>query len=142
MRKAMRQASWLAAALLLAACATITKGTTQAVAVSTPGVPGATCMLSSPTIGTQTVVTPATITLQKGGSNIAVRCTKDCYLDGVGTIPSMLEGMAAGNVLLGGVVGIGVDAASGAMNNYAPDIQVAMTPDPACRAPAPPPRRR
>jgi hypothetical protein len=88
------------------------------------------------------VVTPATITLQKGGSNIAVRCTKDCYLDGVGTIPSVLEGMAAGNVIMGGVVGLGVDAASGAMNNYAPDIQVAMTPDPACRAPAPPPRRR
>jgi hypothetical protein len=34
--------------LLLAACATLTKGTTQVVAVNTPGVNGATCTLTLP----------------------------------------------------------------------------------------------
>jgi hypothetical protein len=127
---------------ILTGCATITKGTTQIVAVNTPGVQGAVCTLTSPTIGTQTVITPGTLTLQKGGSNIGVHCTKECYIDGIGTIPSNLEGMAAGNIILGGIIGIGVDAASGAMNNYAPDIQVGMTPDPACRTPPPPPPKR
>ena len=37
----------LAGALLLAACATITKGTTQLVGIDTPGVPGATCTIQT-----------------------------------------------------------------------------------------------
>ena len=55
---------WLAlAALALAGCATIVKGTTQAIAVNTPNAPGAMCTLTSSAVGTQTVVTPATITV-------------------------------------------------------------------------------
>lgn len=139
---------WRACSLgfLVAACATITKGTTQIVAVNTPGAPGTTCVLSSPTIGTQTVVTPGVLTLQKGRDNIAVRCTKECYQEGAGVIPSNFEGMAAGNIILGGVIGLGVDALSGAMNNYTPEISVQMIPEQGCRVPrAPgssePPRR-
>jgi hypothetical protein len=49
--------------------------------------------------------------------------------------------MAAGNVILGGVVGLGVDAMSGAMNNKYPDMVVAMTPDQACRTREPATRR-
>ena len=37
--------------------------------------------------------------------------------------------MSAGNVLLGGVIGLGVDAASGAMNKYPDIVTVAMVPD-------------
>jgi hypothetical protein len=40
--------------------------------------------------------------------------------------------MTAGNVLLGGVVGLGVDSASGAMNHYNANNQIAMSLDPAC----------
>jgi hypothetical protein len=53
--------------------------------------------------------------------------------------------MAAGNVLAGGVIGLGVDAATGAMNQYAPQADIVMTEDGLCRASAPPPaskRRR
>jgi hypothetical protein len=124
---------WLA--VLLAACATITKGTTQVVAVNTPGVNGASCTLTSPAIGSLTVVTPDTISLPKASDNISVRCTKQCYQDGAGVISSNMEGMVAGNIILGGVIGLGVDAVSGAMNKYTPEIQVAMTPVPGCGAP-------
>jgi len=41
--------------------------------------------------------------------------------------------MAAGNVILGGVVGLGVDAMSGAMNKYPDIVTVTMMPDQACR---------
>ena len=117
----------------IAGCATLTKGSDQTVVVNTPGVSGAMCTLTSGSIGTQTVITPASVTLKKGGDNIAVRCSKECYEDSIGTIPSSLEGMTAGNILLGGFIGLGVDAASGAMNHYAPEVQVAMTKSKSCR---------
>jgi hypothetical protein len=43
-RVRIRKAAILAVALFLVGCATITKGTTQLVAVDTPGVPGATAL--------------------------------------------------------------------------------------------------
>ena len=102
--------------LLLAGCATIVKGTTQAVSIDTPGASGANCLLASSTIGKVNVVTPATVTLQKGSENITVRCSKECYSDGTGIIGSNTEAMAAGNIIAGGPIGLGVDAISGALN--------------------------
>jgi hypothetical protein len=120
-----RNATLFMAGLAVAGCATITKGATQVVAVNTPNVPGANCTLTSSAIGTQTVVTPATISLVKGNSDIVVRCTKDCYQDGVGVISSK------GNVYLGGAIALG----TGAANTYTPEIQVLMTPVPGCGLP-------
>jgi hypothetical protein len=134
----------LLGAFALAACASITKGTTQVVAVNTPGVPGATCTLTSEAIGSQLVVTPGTVTLEKSKDSVAVRCTKECYADGAGVIASNMEAMTAGNIILGGPIGLGVDAASGAMNKYTPEIQVVMTPIQGCRpaGSAPPPHSK
>lgn len=123
----------ISALALLSGCSTIVKGTSQAVSVATPNVSGAKCELSSPAIGTVSVVTPATITLEKSQHNVQVRCKKDCYADGVGVINSNTELMAAGNVILGGPIGLAIDAGSGAMNNYTPTVQIAMTPLRGCR---------
>lgn len=117
----------------LAGCATITKGVTQNIAINTPGAPGATCQLSSSAIGNRTVVTPAVITVDKSQESIAVRCTKACFQDGVGIVGSEMEVMTAGNILVGGVIGLGVDAASGAMNKYNPETGIHMAPIPGCR---------
>jgi hypothetical protein len=126
----------LACAVLLGACATITKGTSQTVAVNTPGVVGAICTLSSSGVGTHTIVTPGIIDLPKSKDAVAVRCTKPCYQDGAGVIASNLEGMTAGNIIAGGVIGLGVDAASGAMNKYSEVNDVVMVPIPGCISPA------
>lgn len=136
-----RLAALILCAMTLAACATIVKGTTQTVAINTPGVPQATCTLSSPAIGSRMVVTPGTTTLEKSKDAIAVRCTKECYLEGSGILASNFQAMSAGNIILGGVIGLGVDAASGAMNEYAPEVQVLMQPDPNCKKPEPPKKR-
>ena len=125
---------FVAIALLLSACATITKGTTQTVAITTPGVTDASCTLTSSAVGTKVVTTPATITLEKGRESVTVHCTKECYTDGNGVIASDFEAMTMGNIILGGVIGVGVDAASGAMNKYAPEAQVVMTPIAGCGA--------
>jgi hypothetical protein len=121
-----------ACALLLVACATITKGTTQVVAVDTPGVPGATCTITTQS-GPQLVTTPGTVTLKKGSDPLPIACVKDCYINGQSMIPSNTEAMAAGNVVFGGIIGLGVDAASGAINKYPDMVTVAMSPDPTCR---------
>ena len=119
----------------MAGCATITKGTTQSIAVSTPGAVGARCTLTSSAIGTKVVATPATVIVDKGQDNIAVRCTKECFQDGAGIIASNTEVMTAGNILVGGVIGLGVDAASGAMNKYTPETSIVMLPIQGCRPP-------
>lgn len=126
----------LAFSLWVSGCATITRGTNQTVAVNTPGVPQATCILTSSAVGSRTVVTPGTVSLEKSKETVSVRCIKECYSDGAGVIPTNFEGMTAGNIVLGGVIGLGVDAASGAMNNYAPEVQVLMTPIAGCGRPS------
>jgi hypothetical protein len=122
------------ALLLLPSCATIVKGTTQTIAINSPGAAGARCQLRSGAIGTVDVVTPATVTLEKSQENITVRCTKECFQDGAGIVTSFTEGLAAGNIIAGGVIGLGIDAASGAMNKYAPETIIVMTPIQGCRA--------
>lgn len=127
-----RLVSFSVAVIGLAGCATMTRGTTQTVAINTPGVEGATCTLISSAIGSQTVITPSTITLAKGSDSVSIRCTKECYNDGVGTLASNMEGMAAGNIIMGGPIGLGVDAASGAMNKYSPQADIIMTKNGSC----------
>ncbi len=127
----MRIAVLLALALSVVACATITKGTTQIVAINTPGAPGAACIVSTPA-GPQQVMTPGTLMLAKGSNSLPVRCTKACYQEGVGVLASSVEVMSAGNLIVGGVVGIGVDAVSGAMHKYPDEISVMMIPIPGC----------
>src|SRR5438067_666925 len=126
-------------ALLLTGCATITKGTTQSVAIDTPGVPGATCTITTQN-GPQMVTTPGTVVLTKGSTALPIQCTKECYLMGSSIIPSNTEAMAAGNVVFGGLIGLGVDTASGAINKYPDIVTVAMTPDQTCQQPVAPRR--
>ena len=132
----MRRIIILAFALLLVGCATITKGTTQTIAIDTPGVPGATCTIQTQS-GPRGVTTPGSVNLDKGSSPLPITCIKDCYVMGSSIIPSNTEAMAAGNVIFGGFIGLGVDAATGAMNKYPDIVTVAMMPDPACRQPPP-----
>ena len=120
--------------LMACGCATITTGTSQPVAINTPGAPGATCTLSSPKIGALTVVTPATVTLKRADQDVAVACKKECFEEGTAVIPAGVEAMAAGNILIGGIVGAGLDIYSGAINKYASSADVPLVPIKGCRA--------
>ena len=135
----MRKWTIFACTLLAGGCATITKGTTQSVAIDTPGVAGAICTITTQS-GPQMVTTPGTVVLAKGSTALPIQCTKECYLMGSSIIPSNTEAMAAGNVVFGGLIGLGVDAASGAMNKYPDIVTVAMVPDQSCGQPTAPRR--
>jgi hypothetical protein len=133
--------------IIVTACATITTGNDQPVSVNTPGAEGAQCVLTSKQIGTVYLKTPGTVTLKKSKHDIEVKCSKECFNDGAGIIDSKFQGMTAGNLLLGGIVGIMVDSASGAHRKYDKTIDIQMTPIPGCvagasavpSAPPPPP---
>lgn len=85
-------------------------------------------------IGSKVVTTPATITLDKSQRSIDVVCKKRCFQDGFGVIPSHMEAMTAGDILVGGVVGLGVDAISGAMKKYDDNKQFTIVPIDGCHA--------
>lgn len=112
-------ATAVACALLLGGCATITRGTTEAWSVQT--VPaGADVKLSS---GEQ-CKSPCTLT-KKRKDPFQVTISKDGYesvsTQIIGTVKGAGAAGMAGNVLIGGIIGIGVDAADGATLSLTPN---------------------
>lgn len=113
--------------LVLCGCATIIKGTSQSIAITTPPASGAECTLSSRE-GNWVVDSPGVVTVEKSKEDIVAHCTKPGWQDGFATIPSDFEGWTIGNILGFPLVGLGVDAATGAINNYPHAFQIPMHP--------------
>jgi len=107
----------------LSGCATIIDGTTQPVSVNTTPQDGAKCTLVN-SQGTWYLTTPGSTTVHKTKNDMTISCTKDGFAGGQTLAKSHFGGATAGNVILGGVVGIGVDAASGANYYYNSPITV------------------
>ncbi|MBS0595683.1 MAG: hypothetical protein JSR84_19715 [Proteobacteria bacterium] len=114
--------------LLASGCATVTTGTTQAVGVNTDP-QGADCHFSrdGKLVG-RVNPTPGTMQIGKGYGNVAVSCKKDGFDELAGTIGSEFQAMTLGNILLGGIIGIAVDAASGALMKYPESVTFALVP--------------
>jgi hypothetical protein len=119
----------VAAASSLTGCASIVSGTSQVVSVETSHqsakVDGAICKLENDK-GTYFVTTPGTVTVHRAYGDMNVKCEKPGVPAGVATVKSSTKGMIAGNILFGGVIGAGVDAASGAAYDYPALFQVVM----------------
>lgn len=74
------------------------------------------------------VETPGTVTVEKGSDDLAVSCEViDGTAKGDTVVVSTYESMNAGNILLGGGIGLIVDAASGAMWKYPGTVEVSMS---------------
>lgn len=119
----------LASGLLLQACATITSGTSSSIAVMTDP-PGATCQLRRD--GQVIAVvnpTPGTATVSKSVRPLAVDCTHPRGQPGASVVQPEFQAMTLGNVLIGGLVGLAVDAASGAMGTYPSNVTVFLAPE-------------
>jgi hypothetical protein len=108
-------------------CATIVTGTTQAISVnSEPS--DADCTLKRDGQSLGTVKTPGLVTVKRDAKPIHVVCVKDAHDDGNHVMESKFESSTMGNLALGGIVGVMVDAASGANSRYDPVITVQLTP--------------
>lgn len=116
-----------AAAVMVSGCATITRGTNQNFVVeSTPS--QANVKLSTG----QTCVTPCTLRMKRK-SEFAVTISKDGYQTQETHVHGVVKGGGAagvaGNVLLGGLIGAGIDASNGSMMNLKPNpLQVTLVP--------------
>ena len=113
---------------MLGACATIVEGTDQTVTVITDP-PDAVCTLTRE--GQVVAVanpTPATVSLDKSQGNISITCEKSGYFNGASALSSEFKAMTFGNIIFGGIIGVGVDAASGAMHEYPESVTVVLSP--------------
>ena len=114
----------ICAALALAGCATITRGSKDVLIVeSTP--PGAQVQMSN---GQTCDATPCTFKLpRKSELNVLVQkqgC-KPQQIRVTNKVANSGGAAMAGNVLVGGIIGAGVDASSGAMLDLVPNPVVA-----------------
>ena len=113
---------------ILQGCSTIVEGSDQTVSIITEPA-GASCELMREGHAVGFVnPTPGSINLEKSSDNVAVRCRKEDHFDGGGVLASGFQDMTFGNILFGGLIGVAVDAASGAMHEYPPSVTIVLTP--------------
>ncbi len=109
-------------------CATIVKGSDQTVTVLTDPA-GATCRLErdGTTIGVVNP-TPGSVNIDKSKDQITIYCEKDGFEQSAGVLSSKFQGMTFGNILFGGLIGVAIDAGTGAMNEYPDSLNVILIP--------------
>ncbi len=112
----------------LAACATVTRGTTQQVTMKSEP-PGAAVKTST---GFTCAATPCTFKMPRK-EGFEATFSKDGYEPVTVTVTSKMSGGGAagmaGNVIAGGLIGMGVDATSGALNDLTPNpVEVTLQP--------------
>ncbi len=117
-----------ALALGTGACATVVGGTTQEVLVqSEPS--GAGCRVERQGAAVGVIPsTPGKVILPRSKQDAVVNCTKDGFEASQEVLVASFTGATLGNILVGGLVGIAVDAASGANNKYPERVTVVLTP--------------
>jgi hypothetical protein len=132
-------AAVLVAASSLAGCGTITQGTSQNITItSTP--PGGHCDLTRKGEHVATLdATPGSVKVDKTKNDILMTCTMAGYQPATVNLESGYGAGTFGNIILGGVIGWGIDSATGADNKYPSSAQVNFVPVGAVPPPAPAP---
>jgi TonB family protein len=127
---AMKRTFVLALVMLgmaLSSCATVIKGTTQSISITTTPVQGAKCTLAS-TAGTWYLTSPASVVVERSHNDLSVSCTREGFHDAHQTILAHFNGATTGNVIVGGLAGMTIDAASGADYTYPTRTEIRLTP--------------
>jgi hypothetical protein len=114
---------------MLSGCASIVNGTNQIVSVQTvqggDQLAGAACKLEN-SKGTWFVKTPGSVAIHRAYGDLSVKCEKEGVAPGFATVKSHTKGMAFGNILFGGAIGVGIDVSSGAAYDYPNMITLSM----------------
>lgn len=116
--------------VLMTGCASIVNGTSQPLTVvaKTPDnrdLSGATCKLTS-SKGEWYATTPGSVVVHRGYGDMTVACDHPAYT-GTSVVKSTTKGMAFGNILFGGIIGVAVDAGNGSAYDYPDLITVSMS---------------
>jgi hypothetical protein len=119
----------LAGVLACSGCASIVSGQNQSLSVVSTSqgasLVGARCSLANDK-GTWYATTPGSVTVRRSFGDLTVACTSDTAANGSVAVKSGTKAMAFGNILFGGVIGVGVDTVSGAAYDYPEVITVRM----------------
>lgn len=119
----------VALALACSACATVLGGTTQEVFIESEPA-GAECKVDR--LGANLGVvkpTPGRVNVSRSKDTMIVTCVRQGYEPSNEVLASSFTGATFGNILLGGIVGVVIDASSGANNKYPERIMVVLTPE-------------
>lgn len=116
--------------LLTTGCATVTSGTTQDLSVSSDSstgvaVTGADCKLENDK-GKWNITTPGVVTVHKSSKDLNIKCNKAGHTNGSARVVSRAGAAIAGNLLVGGLIGAGIDHATGSAYKYADNLVVTM----------------
>jgi len=121
--------------LALSGCATVIEGTDQTLKVTTLPEVGAECVLTG-TSGSYYITTPGSVTIPRTQRDLRLECDKDGYEHNWATVQSHFNGAMIGNVVVGGLIGVGVDAATGAGYTFPNVLPLPLDPVKAPPAPA------
>jgi len=139
----------LAAAIVMPClgCASVTRGTTENISIATTPA-GATADISGLEAPTA-CVTPCVVQAKRN-ADITVTINKEGYEPQIIPLTKEIEGAGAagfaGNLLAGGLIGMGVDAATGAAQDHKPNPVIVtlrpVTPPPVAAKPRRPRRQQ
>ena len=108
--------------MLLTGCATIMTGRRQTIPITTKP-SGATVIIAG-----ERHITPTTVTLERK-HHYTVTIEKEGYHTETVEILSVISGAVAGNILIGGIIGGGIDAITGAAKKLQPEsISINLVP--------------
>ena len=116
----------MGSAMAVAGCASVTSGTSQVIAVNSDPA-GADCALTREGQSLGTVKTPGPVTIKRDSRPVHVSCRMPGYEDGKVVLNSRYETATMGNMILGGAIGMMVDASTGASNRYDAVVTVPLT---------------
>ena len=114
--------------LSLFGCASILDGTSQEITVNT-NPSGASCdIVREGTTIAHIDKTPGAAMIRKTKADIQIKCDKPGYQEATYQNHSGMTAVSFGNAILGGVIGVAVDSATGADNKYTSPVNISMVP--------------
>ncbi|MCM3876863.1 MAG: hypothetical protein NEA02_10635 [Thermoanaerobaculia bacterium] len=102
-------------------CASVVHGTTQAVPVNSSPVGASVKVNCGKSVVTANTLTPTTVRLKRNAEPCNITLSKEGYEDASLVFLRSVSGWFWGNILIGGVVGMIIDGADGAIYNRSPE---------------------
>lgn len=116
-------------AFAAAGCSTIIEGTSQDITLtSVPSEAACTVQKNGVTIATVNK-TPGRVTVDKSSADLTVVCNKEGFKETRGILESDLAAATFGNAIAGGLIGVVIDASTGANSKYDDTITVRLLPE-------------
>jgi hypothetical protein len=123
MKKLILLTALAACVSFFSGCATIVKDDSQPVSFSSEP-QGATVSIN----GIPRGVTPTTIMVKRSAKKQMIRFQLDGHREESFKLDKSVAGMTFGNIIFGGIIGVGVDIATGKATNYEESVHVQLIP--------------